>query len=259
MYKKLLGAYKDNGKAIYRLHPCVKFLLSLIFVITAGLTGSVTVIAALVTVLFLAGYAAGITPFYFLTVLRPFRFLLLFTFVIQLFLTATGHWVMPDFATLGNAVFFTLKIAVMIGFSSLFTVITPPVDIVRIFYILFQPLLLLRISPADAALSMLIALRFIPLLFTEGEKIMDSLRLRGILPEKGDRKGRLKIALRSASLVVPLFVRTFHYAAQIGVTLNYRRRDAEFLRLPRPTVVDFACGTLFMVTGVILIMVGNVL
>ncbi len=258
MYKKFLGAYKDSGRAVYRLHPCVKLLFSLTFVVTAGLTTSTGVMALLAAILFSGGHAAGITPPAFLKTLRPFRFLLLFTFIIQLFLTADGHWVLPDLYTLRIAGFFTLRMALMIGFSALFAFITQPVDIVRIFYLLFQPLRIFRISPADAALSMLIALRFIPLLFTEGEKIMDSQRLKGLLPAKGEKRGRLKIIMGSVSLVVPLFVRTFHYAAQIGITLHYRRHDGGFLRLCRPTAVDFAIGVLFVITGVALTVAGNV-
>ena len=259
MYKKLLGAYKDSGSAVYHFHPCVKLLYSLIFVLTAGLTGSAAVMAVLVIILFSGGYAVGVTPLSFLKTLRPFRFLLLFTFVIQLFLTADGHWVMPDTTMLQNASFFAARMAIMIGFSAMFAFITPPVDIVRIFYLLFQPLRFLKVSPADAALSMLIALRFIPLLFNEGEKIIDSQRLKGIVPAKGEKTGRLKIIVRTAPLIIPLFVRTFHYAAQIGITLHYRRHDGEFLKLPRPAAADFAFGMLFTVTGAILTAAGNVL
>ncbi|MDR0453713.1 MAG: energy-coupling factor transporter transmembrane protein EcfT [Deferribacteraceae bacterium] len=258
MHKRFLGAYKDSGKAVCLLNPCVKFLFSLIFTLTAGLTYSTAVFFILAVILFSGGYTAGITPLPFIKALRPFITLLVFTFVIQLFITDGGYWAMPDFVSLGNAVFLTSRMALMIGFSALFVFITPPADIVRIFYYLFQPLRLIKISPADAALSMLIALRFIPMLFSEGEKIVDSQRLKGILPAKGEKQSGFKIVMSSLPLIVPLFVRTFHYAAQIGITLHYRRHGSRFLKLPRPVMADFVCGTLFIVTGVALTVAGNV-
>ena len=255
----LQGAYKKSGKVIYRLHPCVKLLFSLVFVVTAGLTGNAVVFAILTVVLFLCGYAADVAPLPLLNSLRPFRFLLIFTFIVQLFITADGHWAAPNGAAFGNSALFTLKMALMIGFSALFAFITPPIDIVRIFYLLFQPLRIIKISPAETALSMLIALRFIPLLFAEGEKIIDSQRIKGILPCKGERGGGLMLIMRSASLIVPLFARVFYYASQIGITLQYRKHDDNFFRLSRLSPADFAFATLFMLAGAVLTVADNVL
>jgi energy-coupling factor transport system permease protein len=157
----------------------------------------------------------------------------------------------PTAGTAQTATFYTIRMALMIGFSAIFAIITPPIDIVKVFYLLFTPLKLFKVSPADMALSMLIALRFIPLLFSEGEKIMDSQRLKGILPLKGESGGRLKIIRASASLVVPLFVRTFNYASQIAITLQFRRHDKAFFALPRLKFVD-----LLTITSMIAISTG---
>ncbi len=128
-------------------------------------------------------------------------------------------------------------------------------DMVRVFYVLFQPLRIVRISPADAALCMLIALRFIPLLFTEGEKIMDSQRLKGIVPEKGEKGGRVKAVKGAVSLVVPLFVRTFHYASQIAVTLQYRCQSTAFLKMRKPSTADYLLTASFIVVAACLVIV----
>lgn len=254
MYKRFLGAYKRVPSPASRLHPFVILIFTVSFVIVSGLAGSFFMFAVLIGLLFVCAAAAKIFPPEFIRVFRPFRFLLLFTLVVQLFLTPEGGWAAPEAVTAVRASFFTLRMAVIIGFSSLFAFVVPPMDIVRIFYVLFQPLRLVRISPTDAALSMLIALRFIPLLFTEAEKIMDSQRLKGVLPDKTEKKSRLKIVRASVSLVIPLFIRTFHYAGQIAVTLQYRRHDSAFLKLSRPSVKDAALAALFIALSVSLVM-----
>jgi energy-coupling factor transport system permease protein len=243
---RLLATYQDCDLPLYRLHPVVKMLLSFSFILATGLVSSLSALGVL-SAFFLAIWliaGRGILEIYQLV--RPFRFLLIFTFVVQLFLTPTGQWMLPTGGTALYAGFFTLRMALMIAFSSLFAMLTPVTDIVRLFYLIFQPLKLIRISPLDTAMSMLIALRFIPLLFTEGEKIVDSQRIKGILPEKGE-KVPLRARLRSAvSLVVPLFVRTFHYADQISITLSYRRGDAGFFRLAKPHFSDILVACLFI-------------
>lgn len=237
-YKKLLGAYRDSEGTIYKLHPMVKMLLVFCFVIAAGIVSSAVWLAVLAGVYIMLSLAAGLKLKEMFLTLRPFRFLLAFTFVVQLFLTPTGGWVMPDMLSLERASFFTSRMMIIIAFSSIFAIITPPTDIVRIFYVLFQPLRIFMIKPADMAMSMLIALRFIPLLFTEGEKIVDSQRLKGILPLKGEKRSIKQTVVSAVSLVVPLFVRTFHYAGQIAVTLNYRNRGKDFFRMGRIGIGD---------------------
>ena len=134
----------------------------------------------------------------------------------------------------------------MILFSAIFAIITPQADIVRIFRLFFMPLKLFRTNPNDVAMSMLIALRFIPMLFMEGEKIMDSQRLKGALPCKGEKISWLKTLKAMASLIVPLFVRAFHYASNIAVTLQYRGNDKDFFKLQRFGIKDFSAAAVIV-------------
>ncbi|MDR2869068.1 MAG: energy-coupling factor transporter transmembrane protein EcfT, partial [Deferribacteraceae bacterium] len=177
-------AYRGLDLPIYRLHPAAKMLLSFSFVLAAGLAHSLGALAVLAAIFLAAALAAGLRFGGMYSLIRPFRFFLIFTFIVQLFLTPMGQWMLPNEQSIINSLFFTGRMVVIIGFSALFAVITPMTDIVRLFHLLFQPLRIIRINPADTAMSMLIALRFIPLLFTEGEKIIDAQRLKGLLPEK---------------------------------------------------------------------------
>jgi energy-coupling factor transporter transmembrane protein EcfT len=95
----------------------------------------------------------------------------------------------------------------------------------------------LKISPDDLAAACLIALRFIPILRGEAEKIMDSQRIVGLRPKVGE-KGALRTVKASFSLLIPQFTRSFYYAAQIAVTLRYRGSDPKFFKLPPMLLKD---------------------
>ena len=254
MTEKFFGAYIGKETFLHRRHSVAKLIFTLLFIITAGVTLSVHLLFFIGCLWLAVGRISGLSFKEILLPLKMFRFFIVFTFLVQLFISPTGGISHPDSASLLSSIFFTGRLIVMIGFSSLFAMLTPQLDIVRLFRLIFTPLKLIKLDPRDLALSMLIALRFIPLLFTEGQKIIDSQRLKGILPEKGEKCGRIKIIKASASLIIPLFVRTFHYADQIAVTLGYRRHDSAFLKLPALKVADYAlilmslgsCGILIL-------------
>ncbi|GHU86283.1 hypothetical protein AGMMS49941_07680 [Deferribacterales bacterium] len=179
--------------------------------------------------------------------LRPFLFFFIFTLLIQLFVSADGHWSRPTNETTIYAVFYVSKFAMVVGFSLLFVRTTPASDIVKIFYLLFQPLKYFRISPLDAAFSVLVTLRFIPLLFNEGGKIMDVQRLKGILPLKGESLPLLRTVRVVSALITPLLVRTFRYASQIAIALRYRTGNPSFFALAAFNWFDFVAISIAIV------------
>lgn len=240
MSNRLFGAYRNNGGLLSSFNPVVKFLIPLSFVLITGFAGTALQLGVMFICWLVLGRLLKLGMGDMLAVLKMFRVILIFTFVIQLFLTTSGSFVAPTAESLTNAFFFTVRMTLIIGFSSIFAMITPPIDIVRLFNVIFKPLKVLRINPAELSLSMLIAIRFIPLLFTEGAKIIDAQRLKGVLPLKGEKGARRKIVTSSISLIIPLLVRTFHYASQIAITLRYRKNDDDFLRLSRMQGKDFA-------------------
>jgi energy-coupling factor transport system permease protein len=247
---KVFGVSAGKDTFVYHLNPLIKFCFSFTFVIVAGFLYSILPIL-LITAIFLAAILmSGVGISGIPRMIRPFGILLIFTFIIQLFLTSSGTWTLPSLDSLQNTLIFTYRIIMMIAFSAIFAVITPPADIVRVFRFIFTPLKIFRINPNDVAMSMLITLRFIPMLFMEGEKILDSQRLKGMIPCKGEKGARLKTLRAIPSLIVPLFVRAFHYASQIAITLQYRGNDKDFFKLPRLSVKDFSAGVVIIAMAI---------
>lgn len=246
MYDNLLGAYVNNESFFSKLHPFIKFLFSFCFVIAAGAVQDPYSSAVLTAVLLIFNCLFRLNARYIFKVLRPFRFILIFTLVVQLFITEQGGFISPDAASFKNAGLMTYRLILIIVFSSYFAALTPVTDIVRVLYYLFKPFKIFGISPIETALSMIIALRFIPLLFIESEKIIDSQIVKGIIPRRGEKKTLAKSIKTGISLVIPLLIRTFRYASQISITLRYRRQDDEFFRLKRLKAKDYTASIIYI-------------
>jgi energy-coupling factor transporter transmembrane protein EcfT len=222
---------------LVNLHPLVKFAAAVILMLSAGIAHSLA--AELFFLLLLILLAALISLKNFLITLKPFSFLFVFTFLVQIFITADGYFTLPTLETLPAALLFTAEIFLLIGFSVLFVISTPEMDILRVLRFVFYPLKLLKISPEDLATASLIALRFIPILRGEAEKIADSQRILGLRDKAGGKAGKTKTIKATFSMIIPQFVRSLYYAAQIAVTLRYRGGGRDFFKLPPPAAKDY--------------------
>jgi energy-coupling factor transport system permease protein len=194
-----------------------------------------SVSAELILLAVLLAAAILTAPLRFISALKPFSFLFAFTFLIQIFITADGRLTLPDVSAILSASYFTLRIFLLIGFSLLFVLTVSEMDILRVLRYIFSPLKYIGISPEGPAISSLIALRFVPILFNEAEKIKESRHIMAMGSEKPRKTETLKTAF---SLMIPLFIRAFYYAAQIAVTLRYRRGTLHFFKLPSITAKD---------------------
>jgi energy-coupling factor transport system permease protein len=211
-----------------------KLAAILILMIGIGMADSVS--AELILLAILVSVVLLTDPLRFISALKPFSFLFAFTFLIQLFVTADGHLTLPGVSAILSSAYFTLRIFLLIGFSLLFALTVSETDILRVLRYIFSPLKFIKISPDELAISSLIALRFIPILFNEAEKIKDSRHIMALGQEK---RGKIETLKATFSLMIPLFIRAFYYAAQIAVTLRYRRGSSHFFKLPPMTVKDY--------------------
>ena len=89
-------------------------------------------------------------------------------------------------------------------------------------------------------LSMLIAIRFMPLLFEESSKIITAQKLRGVWITDVTFKEKLKFIFNLDSFIVPLFVRVFHYAEQLSITALYRQNIGAVLTLNKINMKDIS-------------------
>ena len=220
-----MGQYYPTDSIVHRLDPRVKILLTIAFIVGIFLVHSLWGYAlALVFVYFMARLSH--VPFKMLMRgLRPLRFILVLTFVLNLFFSGDGtilwQW---SFITithegLSRAVHYCLRLLFLVIGTSLLTLTTSPVSLSDGLELLLSPLKVIRFPAHELAMMMTIALRFIPTLLEEADKIMKAQMARGADFESGNLLARAKAMV---PLLVPLFVSAFRRADELAMAMEAR-------------------------------------
>ena len=220
-----MGQYYPTDSIVHRLDPRVKILLTIAFIVGIFLVHSLWGYAlALVFVYFMARLSH--VPFKMLMRgLRPLRFILVLTFVLNLFFSGEGtilwQW---SFITithegLSRAVHYCLRLLFLVIGTSLLTLTTSPVSLSDGLELLLSPLKVIHFPAHELAMMMTIALRFIPTLLEETDKIMKAQIARGADFENGNL---IQKAKNMVPLLVPLFISAFRRANDLAMAMEAR-------------------------------------
>lgn len=220
-----IGQYYPANSIIHRLDPRVKVVCTLLYMISLFLFQSVS--GYLIVTIFLGGcILASKVPFSFMIKgLKPIMILLLITVAFNLFLTKDGA-VLVSFSIftitengLRIAVYMALRLIYLILGASLMTLTTTPNALTDAIEKLLYPLNKLHVPVHEIAMMMSIALRFIPILLEETDKIMKAQIARGADLESGNVIQRAKSMI---PILVPLFVSAFRRANDLAMAMESR-------------------------------------
>ncbi len=220
-----LGQYYPGESCIHRLDPRVKIICTLIYLISLFVVQSFTVFGLCIVMLAIVIILSRI-PFRFISKgLKPIMLLIVFTMIINLLFTTTGDIL----AQLGpvkitrdgiyRACFMGLRLVLLIFGSSLLTLTTKPIELTDGLEKLLAPLAKIGLPAHELAMMMTIALRFIPTLLDETDKIMKAQTARGADFENGSIKEKAKALV---PLLVPLFVSAFRIAGDLAMAMEAR-------------------------------------
>ena len=220
-----IGQYYPAKSILHRLDPRVKLVSTLLYLISLFLFRSMA--GYLAAPLFLIGVIrASKVPFgYIVKGLKPVVMLLMITVVFNLFLKKEGevlvHVWRLTITTVGlrNAVYMAVRLIYLIIGSSLMTFTTTPNELTDGIEALLAPLNKLRVPVHEVAMMMSIALRFIPILLEETDKIMKAQQARGADFESGNIMQRAKAMI---PILVPLFVSAFRRANDLAMAMEAR-------------------------------------
>lgn len=219
-----LGQYIPGHSLAHRLDPRVKIALTFIFIVfifvASNFEGLFVMLVLLTAVLLLSG-----VPFiqYFKS-LKAVFFILAFTFVLNLF-TGTGRtlwqlgFLQITAGGLSNAIFIAIRITSLILFSSVLTFTTSPTQLTDALERLMKPLKVLHVKVHEIAMMMTIALRFVPTLLEETDKIMSAQKARGADLESGNMMQRVRALI---PILIPLFVSSFRRAYDLAMAMECR-------------------------------------
>ena len=228
MKRVTIGKFKPGNTFIYRVHPLTKFVIILLVMIFIGIKYNYKVMTAYYILIIAATLFSKISFKEIMAIIKPFRFLLLFTFVVQLF------YFDNMLVGISMSVVYTSKFLQLIIISAIFTLTTPPYEIVKIIYLIIKPFKIFGVNPEEMSASALIAIRFVPVMFDEADRILTAQELRGIIPKKG-----IKLLFSLHSFIVPLFRRILYYADQLSVTLKYRNNWSTVMKMDRMGPSDY--------------------
>ena len=220
-----LGQFFPGNTFIHRLDPRTK-LLAVILYIVALFNAQGVVTYAIVAALLALCIIISRVPFRSLTRgLKPIWVIVAFTAIMNLFFTSgtplgTG-WLLSHISQEGlrSAIFMVLRIVMLIMGTFLLTYTTSPIRLTDGLEDLLGPLKKLGVPVHELAMMMSIALRFIPTLIEETDKIMSAQRARGADFESGNLLQRAKALI---PLLVPLFVSAFRRADELATAMECR-------------------------------------
>ena len=220
-----IGQYYPAKSILHRLDPRTKLVATLLYLISLflfdGFAGYIVATIFLVSIIKLSN-----VPFKFIVKgLKPIIMLLMITVLFNLFLTRSGEvlfsfWIFTvTSGGLHTAVFMAMRLVYLILGSSIMTFTTTPNELTDGIERLLGPLKKIKVPVHEIAMMMSIALRFIPILLEETDKIMKAQIARGADFESGNIIQRAKSMI---PILVPLFVSAFRRANDLAMAMEAR-------------------------------------
>lgn len=220
-----IGQYFPGDSIIHRLDPRFKIVMTVIYILML-FTGSSLISLVVGAVFTVMAVLLSKIPFkMFVKSVKPLFLFLVITALFNLFLVGTGETVFKwRFINITNdginiSVFMVIRIVLLIMGSSLLTYTTSPITLTDAIERLLSPLKKLKFPVHELAMMMSIALRFIPTLIEETDKIMSAQKARGAEIDSGSFISRAK---NMAAILVPLFISSFRRADELATAMECR-------------------------------------
>ncbi len=258
-----IGQFFPGKSPVHRMDSRVKLVLTIVY-ITMLFTAS-SIYGLLVGVVFtiLVFLISKIPVKIILKGLKPILPIVIITSLLNILFVRTGDvlwkwkFIVITYEGLSNAVFMTVRIICLIIGTSLLTYTTSPIDLTDAIERLLSPLKKIKVPVHELAMMMTIALRFIPTLIEETDKIMSAQKARGADLETGSIIQRAKALI---PILIPLFVSSFRRAEELALAMECRcyhggegRTRMKQLKI---TAVDFV-GMGFMAVFMALVILTN--
>lgn len=252
----MIGQYIEQDSVVHKLDPRIKIIVIALFILSIFLLDTFLGYLALAIFILLTVVLAKLEVKYLVRSVKPLLFIILFTFGIHIFMTRGGQvlwqWKLLRIEEKGLRLgsFMALRLIFLISYTSLLTLTTSPLELTDGLEKLLDPFKRFGVPAHELAMMMTIALRFIPTLLEEAQKIMKAQKARGADFESGNLIERAKSLL---PLLVPLFVNSFRRADDLALAMEARcyrggenRSRMKVLKLARRDYLTLAVSTVYL-------------
>ena len=220
-----LGQYFPGTSVVHRLDPRIKLSMTIALIVLIFFVHTYLGYLAILGLLLLAVFCSRISFKFVLKGIKPMWFVILLTFVMNLFFL-TGENILWQWGVLkiyweglNKAIELAIRLILLVMCSTILTLTTSPKEITDALESLLRPLKVVRFPVHDMSLMMSIALRFIPTLMEETDRIMKAQTARGASFDTG---GLVEKAKGMIPILVPLFVSAFKRADELALAMEAR-------------------------------------
>lgn len=221
-----LGQYFPGTTPVHRMDPRMKLLMTILYIVVLfvadGLLSYIAIAAFLITVIAIS----HISPKVVLSGMKPLIIIIAITGILNMFYTpGEGEpllrvWKLTIYKEgIVTAAFMIVRIMLLVCGTFMLTYTTSPLELTDGIESLLKPLEKIRVPAHELAMMMSIALRFIPTLIEEADKIMSAQKARGADFDSGNILKRAKALI---PLLVPLFISAFRRADELAVAMECR-------------------------------------
>ena len=260
-----LGQYYPVNSPIHKLDPRIKIILAILYIVASFLCKNIISFAALAFSAILLVVFSSIPIKTVLRGLKPIIIILVFTSFINIFWTRGEiplvEWKFINIYLEGifSALFIVIRItALIIGTSIFLTYTTTPIELTDALEDLLSPLKVIHVPVHEFAMMMTIALRFIPTLVEETDRIMTAQKARGADFSSGGLVQRAKALI---PILIPLFVSAFNRAGDLATAMECRcysgGKGRTRMNVRHVRVVDFIPLVLLIAFGAGLIVLNR--
>ena len=251
-----MGQYFPGNSPVHRLDPRTKILLLIAYIVALFTAGNWVSYGVVFMFLAVTVLISRIPLKSLLSGMKPLVMILVFTGVLNIFFTdgekiLVSVWkITVCWEGIIRAIFMTLRIMLLISGTFLLTYTTSPIALTDGLESLLEPLKKLRVPVHELAMMMCIALRFIPTLIEETDKIMSAQKARGADFESGSLFARVKALV---PILVPLFISAFRRADELATAMECRcyhggdgRTKMKLLRFKQLDLRGFLLGVVLL-------------
>ncbi len=219
-----LGQFFPGTSLAHRLDPRSKIILTVVYIVGLFCAESFVSYGLMVALLVTGVKVSGVAPKALVKGLKPVLFIICFTAILNLFYTPgevlVQLWVFKITKEgIFTAFFMALRISMLIMGTFLLTYTTSPIALTDGLESLLGPLKKVKVPVHELSMMMSIALRFIPTLIEETDKIMSAQKARGADFESGSLLDRAKALV---PILVPLFISAFRRADELAIAMECR-------------------------------------
>nr|WP_255724653.1 energy-coupling factor transporter transmembrane component T [Shimazuella soli] len=225
MSRIVIGQYIPGDSFLHRLDPRAKLLFVFLFFFLIFLANNISTYLILYLFVAICILLSQIRVRLFLGSIKPVLFIIILTSILHLVMTKGGAALLttPLFTVyeegVRQAAFISSRFLILVVMASILTFTTSSLDLTDALEQLLEPLKKIRVPVHELALMMSIALRFIPTLWEETEKIKNAQLARGANLESGNIFKRLAAYI---PIFIPLFLSSFRRAEELAMAMEAR-------------------------------------